>query len=136
MNDRKLKPDCNNLTVRDLRFLTSEVDRVSTSSVYDYIEVFHPELLKKLLEHATRGLQAVALDKLEGRTPGFLEPVQTDDHIMPLLEWRAAVACGAYVPDDGCGNWSNGTHRTATWSDDLWQGTPPEGTTHVVWFNK
>jgi hypothetical protein len=67
------------------------------------------------------------------------EPIPDYGDLMSLQEWREAVACGGFIDYDGHGIYSNGT---VMFRDKLAIPSearivePPEGTTHVVWFNK
>lgn len=49
-------------------------------------------------------------------------------------EFASAVACGAFIPDDGCGWFGTETHYT--YEGCIWRDLPPAGATHVHWFNK
>lgn len=56
------------------------------------------------------------------------------EDIMTIDDFFACQKCGALIPDDGCGHWGTETHFTYTGS--IWRHLPPEGATHVHWYNK
>ena len=56
--------------------------------------------------------------------------------LFTLDEWRSAVKSGMFNHFDGSGSWvKNGQYMTGFIFDDVF-GTPPEGATHVEWYNK
>ena len=65
--------------------------------------------------------------------------IDTDDDVMTLEEWRACCDCGGFIDYDGFGYYSDGK---VMWTDHTAHPSernlvkPPEGTTHVVWFNR
>jgi hypothetical protein len=62
--------------------------------------------------------------------------IEDSDDVYTLAEWRSAVAAGAFNEYDGSGCWLKDTKfMTGRIFDDVFT-TPPEGVTHVVWYNK
>lgn len=59
-----------------------------------------------------------------------------DDDIYTCVEWQQSVKDGYFNCHDGSGAWiKNGQFMTGDVFDDVF-GAPPEGATHVVWYNK
>lgn len=54
--------------------------------------------------------------------------------VMTIKDFRDCVRCGAFIPSDGSGCYGTETHYTWDWS--VWHNAPPDGATHVHWFNK
>jgi len=53
--------------------------------------------------------------------------------VMTKEDWIACVKTGIFIPDDGVGYWGN----SESYSRNDWCfESPPEGATHVHWFNK
>ncbi|UOL48551.1 hypothetical protein QGX12_gp093 [Pseudomonas phage Kremar] len=55
--------------------------------------------------------------------------------LFTIKEFAECVACGAFIPDDGCGWFGTETHYSydlSVWGVDK----IPEGATHVHWYNK
>ena len=65
-----------------------------------------------------------------------LDPLPKYGDHMTVDEFRDAVACGAFIPDDGDGCWA--TDAAYDNGSCVWDGlkNPPKWATHVVWFNK
>jgi hypothetical protein len=55
------------------------------------------------------------------------------DHI-PLAEFRELQRTECLIPWDGTGHYATETHEFPR--TDPWRDEPPEGTTHVMWYNK
>lgn len=73
-----------------------------------------------------------------------LEPNDAVGDLIPLQEWIDSVKSGMFNDDDGMGDYATETHH---WSQDGFNwvypsdvGTsrfnPPEGCTHILWYNK
>jgi len=56
------------------------------------------------------------------------------EDVMTIEEFYDCEACGALIPSDGSGHWGTETHYT--YAGSVWSHIPPEGATHVHWFNK
>lgn len=54
--------------------------------------------------------------------------------VMTLVEFDGAEQCGAFIPDDGIGYYGTETHYS--YSANVWAYFPPEGATHVHWYNR
>lgn len=57
------------------------------------------------------------------------------DIMFSLSDFRKHEKDGSIIDDDGVGYYSNGYHYTRD-GDVFDESTQPEGTTHVLWFNK
>lgn len=69
----------------------------------------------------------------KGNTHSHLEP---DDDVYTLDEWKQNVKMGYFNEYDGSGCWlKDGEFMTKNVFDDVFT-KPPEGATHVVWYNK
>jgi hypothetical protein len=63
-------------------------------------------------------------------------PVSEKADVFTLAEWRSQVEAGHFNEHDGSGCWvKDNTHMTDHLFDDVFSD-PPDGCTHVVWFNK
>ncbi len=62
------------------------------------------------------------------------EAMNIGEDIMTIEEFTACKECGLFIPDDGSGYWGTETHYT--YEGSVWLKTPPEGATHVHWYNK
>jgi len=61
------------------------------------------------------------------------------DEIMTIQEFKDSIECGALTDDDGHGEWATVTHvhtGTRVHPSDVFVLVPPEGVTHVCWYNK
>lgn len=50
----------------------------------------------------------------------YPEPVPKHGDVMTVQDWAECVACGAFIDDDGMGEWSDGTYIrsiNAPWSE-------------------
>ena len=58
-----------------------------------------------------------------------------DDYVdvMSISEFDGCVMCGAFIPDDGNGYYGTETHYSYKYG--VWSEYPPEGATHVHWYN-
>ena len=56
------------------------------------------------------------------------------EDIMTISEFLACKKSGFLIPDDGSGWWGTETHHT--YEGSIWRDEPPEGATHVHWYNK
>lgn len=64
-------------------------------------------------------------------------PVSEDAFLMTIEEWRNSVKSGLFNEYDGSGEWvRDGQTMTDCIFDDVFNETPPEGATHVAWYNK
>ena len=54
--------------------------------------------------------------------------------VMPIPEFDGCVDVGAFIPDDGNGYYGTETHYS--YSYGVWSDYPPEGATHVHWYNQ
>lgn len=59
-----------------------------------------------------------------------------DDYsdVMTLEEFFECENTGMITPDDGIGYYGSDTHYT--YDVSIWRHLPPEGATHVHWYNK
>lgn len=64
----------------------------------------------------------------------FPHSEDTYSDIMTIDEFLECERTGSLIPDDGIGYYGTETHYTETHS--IWRHLPPEGTTHVHWYNK
>ena len=64
----------------------------------------------------------------------FTEEIPSYGDLLTIEEWKDAVAFGGFVRSDGSGCWA--TVDKMDWASNVWSGPPPEGATHVVWFNR
>ena len=66
------------------------------------------------------------------------------DDLLTLDEFLECVRDGAFIDDDGFGNWATATKKLPGWIDggvspsrvSSGQSVPPAWATHVVWYNK
>lgn len=59
--------------------------------------------------------------------------------LMTAEEFIDTVEVGGFIPYDGDGYWSNGTHHShelSVWDDNNKLSKRPQGATHVIWFNR
>lgn len=54
--------------------------------------------------------------------------------LMTINDFLEAEEQGIFIPDDGCGFYGTETHYT--YDVSIWRHLPPEGATHVHWYNK
>lgn len=59
-----------------------------------------------------------------------------DDYsdVMTLDDFFECEDHGLLIPDDGCGFY--GTETNYIYDFSIWRHLPPEGATHVHWYNK
>jgi hypothetical protein len=68
----------------------------------------------------------------------FTEPVEADDDIYTIAAFNTCVQLGSFIDYDGHGYFATATMRSkfiispSAWRDAV----PPEGATHVVWYNR
>lgn len=56
------------------------------------------------------------------------------EEIMAIDDFYKCSVVGILTPDDGSGWYGTETHYTYT--HNVWRHLPPEGATHVHWYNK
>lgn len=78
-------------------------------------------------------MTGVEVETITPRDDIFVEEIPDYGDLMTLEDFQDGAECGALTDDDGGGEWSNGTKMTV--GCDVFS-EPPEGATHVVWFNK
>lgn len=64
------------------------------------------------------------------------KPIEDDDDVMTLLEWRESVKMGAFIRSDGHGVFAGPLGKLDYGSDLDVFGEAPDWATHVVWYNK
>lgn len=86
---------------------------------------------RKFLAYAAPlALQLVAQEHVEMNMAHGIET------LIPLDEWRASVAAGAFNRNDGSGCWvKDGQAMSDNCFDDVFS-EPPSGATHVAWYNR
>lgn len=63
------------------------------------------------------------------------EPIPDYADVMPIAAWKEAVACGAFIPEDGSGYLCL-DDKTMVLKSNVWVKMLPPWATHVAWFNK
>ena len=63
----------------------------------------------------------------------YSEEEYPDHEIIPINEWKEYVDFGTFIPDDGDGYYMINDEKTPVY---VWEHPAPEGTTHVIWYNK
>lgn len=53
--------------------------------------------------------------------------------LFTIEEWNNNVKLGSFIPDDGDGYYMINDKKTPVY---VWEHPAPEGTTHVIWYNK
>lgn len=62
--------------------------------------------------------------------------VEPETELFTLADWKEAVEFGLFNEYDGSGCWlRDGKFMTDNIFDDVFK-EPPEGATHVAWYNK
>lgn len=66
----------------------------------------------------------------------FTEEIDDIGDVMTIEDWKECVESGGFIDDDGFALASNGAHCTKEEYYPSIAHKLPEGTTHIVWYNR
>ena len=95
----------------------------------------------ELMDHQkVRDLMMEIRDYLRIKPDEFTEVIDSSiedeyefSELIELEDWKESVKFGAFIPDDGDGYYVVDGKKTSVY---VWEHPAPEGTTHVIWYNK